>query len=296
CVFWDEGIQSWANGDVDSKVEETSDSVVCHFNHLTNFATLLARDDTGIVNTKALDIVSIVGSSISSFCLLLTILSFVCVPKLRAGGKLRGAVLLVNLSMALLLLNLLLIFSEQSFVYSSPDSCLAVGVLLHFSLLASFAWMTVEAVNLCLVIVTVSTKTVFILSHIWGWFVPSLFVAITCGVDLNLYRRSDEECWMQPDMVLYLVLIPMIIVLTFNFIAYVAVLVASVSANRIRKKSINSGSVKQQVVMSVTLFVLLGITWVFGFGISGTGDSAVVFGYIFAVLNSLQGTAIFYDH
>ncbi|XP_078495919.1 uncharacterized protein LOC144751888 [Ciona intestinalis] len=162
--------------------------------------------------------------------------------KLRSGGKLRGAVLLINLSVALLLLNLLLIFSEQEFVYSSSDSCLAVGVLLHFSLLASFGWMMVEAANLYLVIVKpmfnrsrVTNRNVFILSNIWGWFVPSLFVGVTCAVDLFIYQRSDKECWMKTNMVSYLVDIPLIIMFIFNLVTYVSVLVASASSQSIRK-------------------------------------------------------------
>uniref|UniRef100_F6TPY1 GPS domain-containing protein n=1 Tax=Ciona intestinalis TaxID=7719 RepID=F6TPY1_CIOIN len=140
CVFWNMTENLWSTSG--STVYETDQiKTICHFNHLTNFATLLARGDSAeIVSSKALDIVSIVGSSISSFCLFATILCFLCVPKLRSGGKLRGAVLLINLSLALLLLNLLLIFSEQKFVYLSSNSCLAVGVLLHFALLASFGW------------------------------------------------------------------------------------------------------------------------------------------------------------
>uniref|UniRef100_H2ZHE2 G-protein coupled receptors family 2 profile 2 domain-containing protein n=1 Tax=Ciona savignyi TaxID=51511 RepID=H2ZHE2_CIOSA len=300
CVYWDAVNRIWScDGSI--KVEETDNWVVCHFYHLTNFATLMVYS-CGNVKNNVLATVSLVGESVSSFCLVLTILSFLCVPNLRNGSRLRGAVLLVNLSMALLLLNVLLMLSEQKFVKTSRDSCLVVGVLLHFALLASFSWMMVEAVNLCLIIVTpiynrvhVNDKIVFILSHGWGWLVPSLFVAIICGVDLTVYRRCDDnECWMKPNMIVYFVIIPMSVVFIFNITAYIAVVVALNSCKNkyfILQSSSNTCSAKRNAAMSVTTFVLLGLTWVFGFGISGRCDDLVR--YVFVVFNSLQGFFIF---
>ncbi|XP_078481388.1 adhesion G-protein coupled receptor G2-like isoform X2 [Ciona intestinalis] len=159
--------------------------------------------------------------------------------------------------------------------------------------------MMVEAANLYLVIVKpifnrsrVTNQDVFILSNIWGWFVPSLFVGVTCGVDLSIYQRNDNECWMKTNMVLYLVDIPLIIMFIFNLVTYVSVLVASASSQSIRKQT-SARNVRQHAILSVCLFVLLGLTWVFGFGIAGSDDSALLFGYLFAVFNSLQGFFIF---
>ncbi|XP_078481386.1 adhesion G-protein coupled receptor G2-like isoform X1 [Ciona intestinalis] len=138
----------------------------------------------------------------------------------------------------------------------------------------------------------VTNQDVFILSNIWGWFVPSLFVGVTCGVDLSIYQRNDNECWMKTNMVLYLVDIPLIIMFIFNLVTYVSVLVASASSQSIRKQT-SARNVRQHAILSVCLFVLLGLTWVFGFGIAGSDDSALLFGYLFAVFNSLQGFFIF---
>lgn len=77
----------------------------------------------------------------------------------RAGGKLRGAVLLVNYAVALTLLNLFLILGQIDSVKYSPIACQSIGVIIHFSLLATFGWMLVEGAVFFLAVICVSGST-----------------------------------------------------------------------------------------------------------------------------------------
>jgi len=72
------------------------------------------------------------------------------VSAFRRKSKLRIEVrtyfLIINLSFSLLLFNIILLLSEVQLVYCS-NACQLVGILAHFSLLSSLAWMMVEAIS-----------------------------------------------------------------------------------------------------------------------------------------------------
>ena len=77
---------------------------------------------------------------------------------MRTQGKFRSAFLLVNLGMALLILNISLIISEAPSFPAPSTGCTAIAVIIHFALLSSLAWMMVEGVNIYIVVVHVSNE------------------------------------------------------------------------------------------------------------------------------------------
>ena len=52
---------------------------------------------------------------------------------------------------------------------------------------------------------------------------------------------------------------------------------------------------KKNLIFSVSLFFILGLSWLFGFLIFGFKAASVVFAYIFTVLTSLQGRKILFS-
>ena len=52
---------------------------------------------------------------------------------------------------------------------------------------------------------------------------------------------------------------------------------------------------RKNIIFSLTLFLLFGITWMFGFLLFGSNVLNVAFAYIFTIINTLQGTVIKYD-
>ena len=62
----------------------------------------------------------------------------------------RTLFMMLNLSLALFLLNGFLLISFFEAVTTNPGSCTAIAILLHFSLFASLCWMMAEAFILLL--------------------------------------------------------------------------------------------------------------------------------------------------
>jgi len=61
--------------------------------------------------------------------------------------------------MSLLLLNIPLILMEQYFAFESVLACGILSIILHFALLTTIAWMTVEAVNVYLTVLHVGRNS-----------------------------------------------------------------------------------------------------------------------------------------
>ncbi|XP_076800818.1 adhesion G-protein coupled receptor G7-like isoform X4 [Clavelina lepadiformis] len=302
CVFWNEtGNGFWSNKSLVSQ-NISNEFAECRFNHLTNFATLFS---TIPVDTPGLDLVTIIGSSISIFSLVLLVATFTFVKKMRTRGKFRSAFLLVNLGMALLILNISLIISEAPSLPTPSTGCTAIAVLIHFSLLSSLAWMMVEGVNIYIVVVHtmyarihITNRRVIIPSLLWGWLMPAIFVAIVAGVDINNYTRNDSECWLSVDVEIYLIVIPAAVILGINLFFYIAIVARVVCCRRNLTAGQNRTSeTRKNVLFSITLFITLGGTWLIAFPISAIQHAddnvSIVFAYIFSVLTALQGFFLF---
>ncbi|XP_078482293.1 adhesion G-protein coupled receptor G7-like [Ciona intestinalis] len=301
CVYWDEVTLTWS--DVGSVITNSSNtSVTCTFNHLTNFATLfLPGDDTSISNSHVLDILTVVGCSISGASCLLLILIFIFVPKTRLKGRKKGAILLANLATAILLLDIFLIVSEQEIVTSSMTSCLAVSVLTYFSMMSVFTWMMVEGFSIASIIIypfktrgKLFGNWFMIASCLWGWLLPALVIMFTTIFNIDMYKRTDGECYIQPGLVLYAVLIPAAIALGVNLVLYVFLTYKVTCAKRPNFMAGKAKGLQRNLLFSLTLFVTLGLTWIFGFVIiPGNGDASFAFSVLFTVFNSLQGFFLF---
>ena len=61
----------------------------------------------------------------------------------------------INLAVALILLNLHFLLMEQVSSMVSSGACIYVGLLLHYSLLATFSWMAIEGFHLYLLLVRI---------------------------------------------------------------------------------------------------------------------------------------------
>ncbi|CAK8686690.1 unnamed protein product [Clavelina lepadiformis] len=226
CAFWNENENGFWSSEGLVHQNITNETAECHFNHLTDFATLFS---TTSISLPGSDLITIVGSSISAVCLILLVIIFTFNRKLKAGKKFRSAFLLVNLGIALLIFNVSMIVSEQPSVQKS--GCEVIAVFIHFSLLASLAWMMVEGVVIYINVVHgiyarvhVTDRKMITSSLLWGWLMPLIFVAVVAGVDMDNYSREDAECWLRQDLVVFLVVIPAALILGINLILYISIL------------------------------------------------------------------------
>ncbi|WAQ98414.1 AGRL2-like protein, partial [Mya arenaria] len=157
CSFWNESESVWdASG---CKVVHTNQShTVCSCSHLTNFAILMSPFIQDNVNTKALDIISIVGCSISILGLLLTVALHIYFHRHMKTDQTR-IVILMNLSTAL-------IFSYALFLGGVDRTENRATALLHYIYLVVFCLMLAEGVDIFM-----SVRFVFTTKSKFKWII-----------------------------------------------------------------------------------------------------------------------------
>ncbi|KAM4681122.1 adhesion G-protein coupled receptor G6 [Amazona ochrocephala] len=318
CVFWDMnkngGSGGWNPEGCQVDTESNENETVCLCNHLTHFGVLmdLQRTVTQIdpQNTKVLTFITYIGCGISAIFSAATLLTYIAFEKLRRDYPSK---ILMNLSTALLFLNLIFLLDGWIASFDIDGLCIAVAALLHFFLLATFTWMGLEAVHMYIALVKVFNTYIrrYILKFcIIGWGLPALVIAIVFasantnashvygkqlyGKDAN-GQGGDDFCWIKNEVVFYVTCAGYFgIMFLMNFAMFIVVMVQICGRNGKR----TNRSLKEEILRNlrsvVSLTFLLGMTW--GFAFFAWGPLTLPFLYLFSIFNSLQGLFIFVFH
>ncbi|XP_065198186.1 uncharacterized protein LOC135829721 [Sycon ciliatum] len=301
CVFWDfdkdDGNGGWSDWNCTTfRDETTGNRTVCQCGHLTNFAVLFTRHISAKDSTAeaALKYISIIGCGISMLGLLATLVLILAIPTLRDSVHHRMIFGLCSTLLLFLAIFTVVLYYEH--LAKSTAVCQGLAMAMHYLLLCAFMWMSVDA--------TMLYKSVVIVFHQPGrlqqrllcisvFVIPLVIVGVAGGVTrLDMYG-SDNLCWIKADAAFFGSLVaPLAVSLLYN----AGVLIAVVHSLRSRNKKIGAVKAAKSKDVSVlriivSLSVLLGITWFFGFLVLFRDQ--IVFQYIFTVLNSLQGFSIF---
>ncbi|XP_017592745.1 adhesion G-protein coupled receptor G6 isoform X4 [Corvus cornix cornix] len=318
CVFWDMnkngGNGGWNPAGCQVDAESNENETVCLCNHLTHFGVLmdLQRTVTQIdpQNTKVLTFITYIGCGISAIFSAATLLTYIAFEKLRRDYPSK---ILMNLSTALLFLNLIFLLDGWIASFDIDGLCIAVAALLHFFLLATFTWMGLEAVHMYIALVKVFNTYIrrYILKFcIIGWGLPALVIAIVlASANTNashvygkeLYGRDangqggDDFCWIKNEVVFYVTCAGYFgIMFLMNVAMFIVVMVQICGRNGKR----TNRSLKEEILRNlrsvVSLTFLLGMTW--GFAFFAWGPLTLPFLYLFSIFNSLQGLFIFVFH
>ncbi|XP_030355672.1 adhesion G-protein coupled receptor G6 isoform X3 [Strigops habroptila] len=318
CVFWDmnknDGNGGWNAEGCQVDTESNENETVCLCNHLTHFGVLmdLQRTVTQIdpQNTKVLTFITYVGCGISAIFSAATLLTYIAFEKLRRDYPSK---ILMNLSTALLFLNLIFLLDGWIASFDIDGLCIAVAALLHFFLLATFTWMGLEAVHMYIALVKVFNTYIrrYILKFcIIGWGLPGLVIAIVFasantnsshiygkqlyGKDAN-GQGGDDFCWIKNEVVFYVTCAGYFgIMFLMNVAMFIVVMVQICGRNGKR----TNRSLKEEILRNlrsvISLTFLLGMTW--GFAFFAWGPLTLPFLYLFSIFNSLQGLFIFVFH
>ncbi|CAJ1086859.1 adhesion G-protein coupled receptor G7 [Xyrichtys novacula] len=333
CVFWDYSVNDWSTAGCWKG--NASDGVLqCFCNHTTNFAALWSfREDYKYA--KALDLISIIGLSVSIVGLVVTIVHhiFENCYRVPAGRQKNRKSQVSLLCVYLSLLTFIIIFlsgiqnsSRQSniqpeakiniippsdeHVESDVGTCTATAALLHYFLLATFMWNSLYGSELVLMIHSMRRG---LPSH-WtagslavGWGVPAVVMAITLGVTYRvedpLKYRQEEFCWLAAldkdkrfdfgAPMFWGFLIPVGLILIYNLVLLILVCTTTCRTNP-QLKSSKSFSLKKKVMVSFSLTVILGLSWIIGYLVLVTsGHAHLVFSIIFCLCTTTQGFQIF---
>ncbi|XP_065197962.1 adhesion G protein-coupled receptor E5-like [Sycon ciliatum] len=176
-------------------------------------------------------------------------------------------------------------------------ACKGLAIAMHFLLLSSFVWTSVDATFLYKQIVIVFAETkqnVRYTLHSLVFVLPLLVVSVSAGVTLADAYGGENICWIRSDPVFYGALVaPMSLCLGYNLVILATVVITLQRRGKnLATASTNARKGKKALLrVVVSISILLGLTWVFGFLV--LADDNIVFQYVFAILNCLQGLFIF---
>ncbi|XP_077139222.1 adhesion G-protein coupled receptor G6 isoform X4 [Ranitomeya variabilis] len=316
CVFWDinknAGNGGWSQSGCRVLINESNaNETVCLCNHLTHFGILMDLQRTQQYidpqNEKILTFITYIGCGISAICTAATLLTYIAFEKIRRDYPSK---ILMNLSTALLFLNLFFLLDGWLASFDINELCIAVAAVLHFFLLASFTWMGLEAVHMYIALVKVFNTYIrrYILKFcIIGWGVPAIVVAIVLAsthkdsaYGKSMYGQDsdgngDAFCWIKSNIVFYVTCAAYFgVMFLMNIAMFIVVMVQICGRNGKR----TNRSIREEVLRNmrsvVSLTFLLGMTW--GFAFFAWGNATLAFMYLFTIFNSLQGLFIFVFH
>ncbi|XP_077868935.1 uncharacterized protein LOC100368044 [Saccoglossus kowalevskii] len=271
------------------KVYETNQTMTtCHCNHLTSFAVLMRVNEfeMDIIHEKALEIISLVGCSISLLSLTITILTFVIL-----GRFTQERIIHINLCLAIAIGQV--IFVSGIGAVASKIGCMVVAMLLHYFFTSVFCWMLVEGIQLYAKLIRVfeSNQTTRMTSYFFvGWGIPFLIVVIAVAIDYEHYG-TDDNCWLSVSSGLIWAFVgPALLVILVN-VVFLGMVVRVISKLHNCAEDDKYTKVRASLKAAIVLLPLLGMTWLFG--LLSVNKNTVFFEYMFAILNSLQGFFIF---
>ncbi|XP_075410573.1 adhesion G-protein coupled receptor G6 isoform X2 [Tenrec ecaudatus] len=308
CAFWDmnkNGFGEWNTSGCVAHKGADGNETICLCHHLTHFGVLMDLQGTAsqidAQNTKILTFISYVGCGISAIFSAATLLTYVAFEKLRRDYPSK---ILMNLSTALLFLNLIFLLDGWITSFHVDGLCTAVAALLHFFLLATFTWMGLEAIHMYIALVKVFNTYIrrYILKFcIVGWGLPALVVSVVLlsKDHSDVYRKEsyegDEFCWIHDPVVFYVTCAGYFGIMFFlNVAMFIVVMVQICGRNGKRSNRTLREEVLRNLRSVVSLTFLLGMTW--GFAFFAWGPLKVPFTYLFSIFNSLQGLFIFIFH
>ncbi|XP_051954482.1 adhesion G-protein coupled receptor G2-like [Xyrauchen texanus] len=304
CHAWDGSGNkpNWTTDGCNTTVE--GNKITCSCDHLTFFAVLMAPPDIAISQQDLINLtyITYIGCGLSMFFLGIGLFMHFLLRRAKANNS---VCVLMNLFMALFLLNAAFLSNEYVARAKNGTACQVMAAFMHYCLLATFTWFGVEAFHLCMQMskYSVTIKHYIIKITVVGWVPPALIVTIililkkygmvTIQTDTS---NNATMCWIVDSTVHYVVNIGYYcLIFIFTFSTFVVVL-RWLSMLRVKKwnkteKVKRSGTANFDITTIMGLCCLLGLSWSFTF--FSYGDLRVPSYYISSILNSFQGFFLF---
>uniref|UniRef100_A0A8C8SB18 Adhesion G-protein coupled receptor D1 n=1 Tax=Pelusios castaneus TaxID=367368 RepID=A0A8C8SB18_9SAUR len=269
---------------------------VCLCNHLTNFAILMQVVPVKLTTQHQMVLTSIsyMGCSLSIFSLTITLVTFAILSSVSTMRNQRYHIH-ANLSFAILVAQILLLISFQFSPGTVP--CKILAILLHFFFLSAFAWMLVEGFHLYSMVIKVfgSEESKHLYYYGIGWGCPLVICIISATSAMDSYGERGN-CWLSLENgAIWAFVAPALCVIVVNIGILIAVtrVISRISAENYKVHG-DANALKLTAKAVAVLLPILGSSWIFG--VLAVNGHAIVFQYMFAIFNSLQGFFIFLFH
>ncbi|EDW16276.1 adhesion G-protein coupled receptor G7 [Drosophila mojavensis] len=316
CGYWN--YQTWVSDGIttSSGTDMLRDPiVVCQTRHLTQFSYLVGgsyrSNDLGDevlvtpINERVLDIISIVGCCLSLFGVLGIFLTALLFKSWRSQASTK---VLMHLCLAMMLQMVLFVFintddiSEQLVVHGDNVRCVLLGAAMQYTILVLFCWMLIIAFlqfQRYVTVIGVERPRRYILkAALVAWLLPLLATLLVACIDPESYVPTAEQlatdtgiCYPSGYGLTFGIVLPVTLITVANLVIFAYVFYSishslSQSIQRAERKLVH-----KQIRLSVLLFFLLGLSWIFG--IFAYMQAGVAFSYLFCLTATLQGFVLF---
>ncbi|XP_013111863.2 uncharacterized protein LOC106090275 [Stomoxys calcitrans] len=314
CSYWN--YKKWAKDGLIllQRSKLNNNTILCGCTHLTPFAYLVQGSfnlsvDSQVefvvtkIHQNALNIITLLGCSLSVFGV---IGIFVTACTFRSWRQKPNSKVLLQLSAAIALQMILFCFvnttehAHHLIANKIFPSCIAIGALLHYSILVQFCWMIIIAYLQFKRYVQVFGNTrpqrFFIKSTLLGWGMPTIPVALVLTFDSNSYiphaNDSNNPICYPTGRSLYIgVVMPISLVILTNLGIFVVVIFNIIKSPAGSIRHTEKSFALSQIRLLVLLFFLLGFTWIFG--LMTAMGAGIAFSYLFCLTATLQGFILF---
>ncbi|XP_064103851.1 adhesion G protein-coupled receptor L4-like isoform X1 [Macrobrachium nipponense] len=293
CAWWNVTGNSWESQGC--SVNATNDHfTVCHCDHLTNLAVIMdigSRLQRGTVPYEVMQLITIIGSSVSIFSLLLCILCFALFKK-TTQGKIKGHNFSrMNLCICLLLAKVVMLAGLDA--TDNKPACTIVAIILHYLFLAMLAWSATEAYHLYKNFFLIfnrdgSRKRTFLVVG----YVGPLFIVIVTFILSNYNGHwthkgygTDQACWLSDKLIWSFagVALPVLLVNASLF-------VLTMKKVWEKRRQVNK-SIIPTLAGSISIFLFLCLTWLSGYFYFAEGSEPAA--VLFTILNAFIGVPMF---
>lgn len=321
CGYWnfENEFASWSDDGcefIGQSLHRVDPVVLCACSHLTHYSYLIIgtifqppnAEEVNVIITnshqRALDIITLLGCllSLMGICgITITAIFF------RTWRKKPSSIVLLQLSAAIALQMILLCFvnTEYSSMYLVMEQryivCVALGALLQYSILVAFSWMLITAylqfMRYVIVLGPQRTTRFFLKSFIIGWGSPLIPVLIVVFASPDSYVQSVGSlnsggiCYPSGASLYFGLILPIGIIMSANLIIFIIVIYNIMAGPSANIRSNKQTLMIAQLRLSVFLFFLLGLSWIFGF--LATIKSGIIFSYLFCLTATIQGFILF---
>ncbi|XP_068774552.1 cadherin EGF LAG seven-pass G-type receptor 2 isoform X2 [Struthio camelus] len=287
CVFWNHSLLAGGAGGWSARgcevVFRNRSHVSCQCNHLTSFAVLMdisRRENGEILPLAALTYASL-GVALAG--LLLAVLALAALRGLRSNRhsiRRHGAT-------ALLLAQLVFLLGINQ--ADLPLACTVVAILLQFLYMSAVGWALLEGLHLY----RRRSEPRHVdrgpmrFYHVLGWGLPAFITGLAVGLDPEGYGNPDF-CWLSiHDSLVWSLAGPIACAVAMCvFFLVLAARATCAAPQGFEKKGTASG-----LQTAVVVLVLPSLAWLLA--LLSVNSDAILFHYLFAASNCLQGPLIF---
>ncbi|XP_016329563.1 adhesion G-protein coupled receptor G2-like [Sinocyclocheilus anshuiensis] len=297
CVSWDgKGGLKWTTSGCETE-QIDNNTIKCSCSHLTFFAVLMSLTDENNTELESLTFISYIGCSISMFFMAIALFMHFLLRKAKSN---QATKILMNMFVALCLLNVSFLSNESVANTGDNAACVFIALVLHYSMLTSFTWFFIQALHMYLWLISQNVTITNYMRKITvlGWAFPAPIVIAIASVGeyktliLKTSGKISLMCWITNPFIHYAVNIGYYaLVFIFTTGIFITILTRIVQARCLRATDGKRKTFRKQLMMVLSLFLLFGLTWSVAF--FSYGPMRIPSYYIFTVLNSLQGFFLF---